>query len=91
MYKFLKRVLDYVQKRMQNWTELPEQNCISTTEDINQFQERRDTELSQALKKRRASRLAKLEANCLIQLGNFQLGLQKLDSALLDLQKNDDW
>ena len=70
MYKFLQRTVEGLKSELDCVMQLPEKQFISSFEDL-ASNEKKDNDLSSALKRRRIPRQQKLAADLNILLGNF--------------------
>lgn len=89
MYKFLERVVDSLKEELYQLQSLPEQQTISSFEDM--LLDKKDQDLSILLRKLRQPRLHKLEADLHLMLGNHAIALQKIEVCLPELIKLEDW
>ena len=90
MYKFLQRTVEAIKTELNQVLQLPEKQFISSFEDAVLF-EKRDNELSQALKRRRLPRQQKLLADLNLLLGNSADAASFLSACVWELLKSEDW
>ena len=90
MYRFLQRTVEAIKRELNQVLQLPEKQFISSFEDAAVF-EKRDNELSQALKRRRLPRQQKLVADLNLLLGNTEDAASYLLACVGELMKSEDW